>query len=39
MTKYMRMIWAVHAAGVGEMRNVYKIPVRNPEGNIHLTGG
>jgi hypothetical protein len=38
MTKYMRMRWEVHAAGVGEMRNVYKIPVRKPEGNIHLLG-
>jgi hypothetical protein len=27
---------AMHAAGIGEMRNVYRILVQKPEGKNHL---
>jgi hypothetical protein len=33
-----RMIWVMHVACVGQMRNSYEILVRNPEGKIPLGG-
>jgi len=34
--KSRRVIWAVHAARLGELRNVHKISIRKPEGKRSL---